>query len=353
MAKIDRLFDKMLSSRASDLHMTEGQKPKIRLHGSIVAFEDEPVLDKRTIQELLREICVPQRWEKYLACKDIDFAYDKDAKSRFRCNYYYQVHGMGAVFRIIPTKIMTLEELNLPKVLKQFASFRSGLVLVTGPTGSGKSTTLASVMNHINERQHRYILTIEEPIEFVHPNKKSFFCQREVGVDLSSFAEGLRVAGRQDCDVVLVGEMRDFETISLALSAAAKGLLVFGTLHTNSAIRTVDRIIDVFPPALHGMARSILADTLRGICAQLLIKKSGGGRVAVNEILMEAPGMASSIREGNIANLQNIMLAGQNRGMRLMDDALLELVRDGKVDTEDAFLLAEDKDGFRAKTRQS
>jgi len=351
MAKIDQLFDKMVAHQASDLHLVQGQKPKIRRHGSIVAFEDEPILDEARINSFLQEICSPTRWTNFLKTKDLDFAYEKGSSMRFRCNYYWQVHGMAAVFRVIPTKILTVEELHLPKVIKNFAHFRSGLVLVTGPTGSGKSTTLAAVINHINERYKRYILTIEEPIEFVHKNKNSSFCQREVGVDVNSFADGLRTASRQDCDVILVGEMRDLETISLALNAASKGILVFGTLHTNSAVKTVDRIIDVFPPALQGMARSMLADSLRGICAQLLMKKKGGGRIAVNEILLEGPGMSPSIREGNIANLYNIISAGQSRGMRLMDDALLEQVALGNADVEEAYLLAESKEGFRDRVR--
>ncbi|HAR42846.1 MAG TPA: type IV pili twitching motility protein PilT [Bdellovibrionales bacterium] len=351
MAKIDQLFDLMIAHQASDLHLVQGQRPKLRQHGSIIPLSEEPLLDEARIRTFLQEICNPTRWANFLKTKDLDFAYEKDATMRFRCNYYWQIHGMAAVFRIIPTKILTVEELHLPKVIKNFAHFRSGLVLVTGPTGSGKSTTLAAVINHINERYRRYILTIEEPIEFVHKNKMSSFCQREVGSDVNTFADGLRSAARQDCDVILVGEMRDLETISLALTAASKGVLVFGTLHTNSAVKTVDRIIDVFPAPLQGMARSMLADSLRGICAQLLMKKKSGGRVAVNEILLEGPGMGPSIREGNISNLYNIISAGQSRGMKLMDDALLEQVAQGNADVEEAYLLAESKEGFRDKVR--
>ena len=233
MAKIDRLFDLMLERGASDLHLLQGQPPKIREHGRMVALEDEANISEQEMTAYLKEICVPERWSEFLERKDLDFAYEKDETFRFRANYYGQLHGFGAVFRVIPTKILTLEELNLPEILKSFAALRSGLVLVTGPTGSGKSTTLAAIIDYINDHYSRYILTIEEPIEFVHPNKKSVFCQREVGDDVASFGEGLHTACRQDCDVILVGEMRDYETISLALSAASMGTLVFGTLHTN------------------------------------------------------------------------------------------------------------------------
>jgi len=346
MGQIDKLFDLMVQQGASDLHLMQGQKPKIRFDGMMKELDGEPLLDASKMTTLLKEICDPRRWEKFLRGHDLDFAYEKDKQSRFRCNYYMHAHGLGAVFRLIPTKILTLDELRLPPVLKKFAQYRSGLVLVTGPTGSGKSTSLAAVLHHINLHQRRYILTIEEPIEFVHENIKCVFSQREVGVDAHSFADGLRLGARQDVDVLLVGEMRDFETISLALTAAGKGILVFGTLHTNSAIRTIDRIIDVFPASLQGSARMLLADCLRGICAQQLIKKKGGGRVAINEIIFEAPGLASSIREGNNAHINNIIQTGQSQGMKLMDDAIADAVTAGRIEPEDGFFYAEKKDVF-------
>lgn len=346
MAKIDQLFDIMISQGASDLHLLQGQKAKLRSSGSMIEIPSSPILDQKTIIELLREIAPDHIWEKYIHDFDVDFAYQKDQKSRFRSNYYWQQHGMAAVFRIIPTKILTLSDLGLPAVLKTFAHLRSGLVLVTGPTGSGKSTSLAAVINEINETQKKYILTIEEPIEFVHPNKKSIFCQREVGQDVKSFADGLMTAARQNVDVILVGEMRDYETVSLAITAASMGVLVFGTLHTNSTIKTVDRIIDVFPHDQQSMARSVLADSLRGICAQLLLKKREGGRVAVNEILLEAQGMASNIREGNISNLRNIIQAGKQRGMIMMDDAIMNLLDKGTITEDEAYAKAEDKERF-------
>lgn len=332
MAEIDRLFDLMLERGASDLHLLQGQPPKIREHGRMVALSGEAAIDEATMINYLKPICDPERWTHFLQNKDLDFAYEKDEKSRFRANYYGQLHGFGAVFRIIPTRIMTLDELHLPDILKTFAALRSGLVLVTGPTGSGKSTTLAAIINYINQNDARYILTIEEPIEFVHPNQRSIFCQREVGHDVPSFAAGLHTACRQDCDVILVGEMRDYETISLALSAASMGTLVFGTLHTNSAVKTIDRIIDVFPADQQGMARTMLADSLRGICAQLLLKKKGGGRIAANEILVGTTGLSASIRENNISNIRNIIQGGKNLGMQMMDDVLASYLKQGGFD---------------------
>jgi twitching motility protein PilT len=346
MAKIDELFDIMVDEDASDLHLLQGQTPKLRLSGRIVPIDNWGILEQEIITPLLEDICPADMWQKFKIDLDIDFAYQKDEKSRFRSNYYWQEHGMAAVFRIIPTKILTLTDLGLPQTLRNLAHLRSGLVLVTGPTGSGKSTTLAAIINEINEVHNKYILTIEEPIEFVHPNKKSMFCQREVGQDVKSFAEGLRTATRQNCDVVLVGEMRDYETVSLALSAASMGSLVFGTLHTNSAMKTIDRVIDVFPHSQQPMARAILADSLRAVVSQLLLKKSGGGRVAVNEILLEAPGMASNIREGNIANLRNIIQIGKKRGMTMMDDAIAHSLDKGLISQEEAYAKAEDKERF-------
>ncbi|OQY20703.1 MAG: type IV pili twitching motility protein PilT [Desulfobacteraceae bacterium 4572_35.1] len=349
MAKIDRLFDLMLECGASDLHLLQGQPPKVREHGRMVALAGEAAIDEATIVDYLKEICEPERWSLFLEQHDMDFAYEKDNNARFRANYYGQLHGMGAVFRVIPTKILTLEDLHLPAVIKSFAALRSGLVLVTGPTGSGKSTTLAAIIDYINDNYSRYILTIEEPIEFVHPNKRSVFCQREVGSDVASFADGLHTACRQDCDVILVGEMRDYETISLALSAASMGTLVFGTLHTNSAVKTIDRIIDVFPADQQGMARTMLADSLRGICAQLLLKKQGGGRIAANEILLGTTGLSASIRENNIGNIRNIIQGGKRQGMQMMDDVLADYLSQELITEEEAYMKAQDKNRFALK----
>jgi len=347
MAKLDRLFDVLLSEEGSDLHLLESQKPKIRVHGRLKEIDSEPVLDRDAMVSYLREIAPVDRWNTFLETRDIDFAYAKGQEARFRTNYYFHVHGMGAVFRIIPARVMTLKDLALPDVLKNFAQLRSGLVLITGPTGSGKSTTLAAIIDYINSNESRYILTIEEPIEFVHPRKKSVFCQREVGRDAPSFAEALRTASRQDCDVILVGEMRDYETIALAVSAASMGSLVFGTLHTNSAIKTVDRIIDVFPPEEQPKIRTMLSESLRGVCAQILLKKADGkGRVAALEILMGTQGLATSIREGNTSNIRNVIQGGRGNGMQLMDDSIETHLKAGLITGQEAYLKSHEKEKF-------
>lgn len=347
MPRIDRLFDLLIRQKGSDLHLLEGEKPKIRIHGRLKPIEDEEKLNRKTIELLLKEICDKERWGYFQQTKDLDFAYDKDAGSRFRSNYYFHLHGMGAVFRIIPSTISTLEELLLPPVLTKFTELKSGLVLITGPTGSGKSTTLAALIDYINARETRYILTIEEPIEFVHKTKKSYFCQREVGRDTPSFAQALRDASRQDVDVILVGEMRDYVTISLALSAASMGALVFGTLHTNSASKAVDRIVDAFPADEQSKARTMLADSLRGVCAQLLLKRAdGSGRIAANEVLLATQGLSKSIREGNTANIRNIIQAGKSNGMQFMDDVLEQYLDKRWIDGLEAYMKAQDKKRF-------
>jgi twitching motility protein PilT len=346
MPRIDQLFDAMLSQDGSDLHLAEGQPPKIRRTGRLVQL-DHPALTADAIRGYLEEICDPDRWQSFLAGGDLDFAYAFGDKARFRSNYFFQAHGMGAVFRTIPSKIKTLDELRLPPVLKTFSLLRAGMVLVTGPTGSGKSTTLAAIIDLINETSARHIVTIEEPIEFVHANKKSVICQREVPNDVHSFAEGLRTAGRQDCDVILVGEMRDYETISLAVSAAATGTLVFGTLHTNSAVKTVDRIIDVFPAGQQAQIRSMLSDSLKGVCAQILLRAAdGNSRIACNEILLSNSALANSIREGKTPNIRNVIQAGRSQGMQLMDDAIHKYLTDKKITAEEAYMKATDKSRF-------
>lgn len=346
MAKIDELFDAMLAADGSDLHLAEGQPPKIRQHGRLVLL-DHPPLTAETIRAYLDEICAPERWQHFLASGDLDFAYAFADKSRFRANYFNQAHGMGAVFRTIPSRIKTIDELNLPPVVKSFSLLRSGLLLVTGPTGSGKSTTLAAIIDLINSTGARQILTIEEPIEFVHPNKRSVICHREVGTDVNSFADGLRTAGRQDCDVILVGEMRDFETISLAISAATTGTLVFGTLHTNSAVKTVDRIIDVFPAGQQPQIRTMLADCIKGVCAQILLRTADGrGRIACNEILLPSAALGNTVREGKTTNIRNIIQAGRGAGMQLMDDAIEKYLAEQKITREEAYMKATDKSRF-------
>ncbi|MCA9267599.1 MAG: PilT/PilU family type 4a pilus ATPase, partial [Planctomycetales bacterium] len=267
--------------------------------------------------------------------------------ARFRCNYYFQRTGLGAVFRIIPSKILTLEQLNMPPAVAKFANLRAGLVLVTGPTGSGKTTTLAAVINQINETQRRRMVTIEDPVEFVHPNKQSIISHREVHTHTESFASALRAVTRQDADVVLVGELRDLETMSLALSAAAMGTLVFGTLHTNSAAKTIDRIIDIFPSDQQPQVRTMLAESLRGIVAQQLLRtKDGKGRVAATEILIGSQAVSSIIREGKIERITSVLQSGRREGMQMMDDTLDQLIKAGKIDGRAAYMKANDKKRF-------
>lgn len=348
MARIDQYFQTLVELGGSDLHLSEGQPPKIRVHGSVTAIEGESVLEGDAFQDLLGEICEPKAFERYLETGDLDFAYEMDEESRFRCNYLKQKNGLGAVFRLIPTEIASLEDLNIPTVVKEFGHMRSGLVLVTGPTGSGKSTTLAALLDYINTNYARHIITIEEPIEFVHSSKRSIITQREVPIQTPTFADGLRAALREDADIVLVGEMRDLETISLALTAAETGLLVFGTLHTNNARKTVDRLVDVFPADQQSQVRTMLAASLRGVVAQLLMKRSDKpGRTAVNEIMFATPAVAAIIREGATQKLYDVIIGGKGEGMQFMDESIWEKLRSGIVTSEEAYMKAIDKTRFK------
>lgn len=348
MAVIDTYFQRLVDTGASDLHLSQGQPPKMRLHGSIEAIADG-ILDGDTITSMLGEICEEKAFERYLHRGDLDFAYEMDQDSRFRCNYFKQNGGLAAVFRLIPTEIASLEELGVPTVIQEFGRLRSGLVLVTGPTGSGKSTTLASLIDHINTNYQRHIITIEEPIEFVHNNKKSIITQREVPIQTPTFADGLRAALREDADIVLVGEMRDLETISLALTAAETGLLVFGTLHTNNARKTVERIIDVFPAHQQSQVRTMLAASLKGVVAQLLMKrKDGKGRLPVNEILVSTPAVSAVIREGATQKLYDVIMGGKKEGMQFMDEAIWQRLRHDEVTPFEAYMKAIDKARFKS-----
>lgn len=347
MAYLDKFLDVIVEQGGSDLHIGEGQPPKMRKHGDVAPIRAEPVTRDEAMS-MLSEVCGQRKWEIFDDRGDLDFAYEMDAASRFRCNYLKQTNGYGAVFRLIPTKIATLEQLGIPPVVKQFAHLRGGLVLVTGPTGSGKSTTLAALVDYINETFSRHIVTIEEPIEFVHQNKGSIITQREVPGDAISFPVGLKAALREDADIVLVGEMRDLETISLALTAAETGLLVFGTLHTNNARKTVDRMVDVFPSSRQAQVRAMLANSLRGVLAQLLLKKAdGSGRVAVNEILIASAAVSAIIREGATQKLVDVIVSGKGQGMQIMDDAIWALLEQGIVSPHEAFMKAIDKNRFK------
>ena len=348
MARIDAYFQHLIESGGSDLHLQEGAPPKVRVHGSISPIPGEPILEGDDFKNLLGEICEEQPFKSYLETGDLDFAYEMDEESRFRCNYLKQKNGLAAVFRLIPTEIASLEDLNIPTVVKEFGHMRSGLVLVTGPTGSGKSTTLAALLDYINLNFSRHIITVEEPIEFVHRNKKSIITQREVPIQTPTFADGLRAALREDADIVLVGEMRDLETISLALTAAETGLLVFGTLHTNNARKTVDRLVDVFPADQQSQVRTMLAASLRGVVAQLLMKRSDRpGRCAVNEIMFATPAVSAIIREGQTQKLYDVIIGGKAEGMQFMDESIWEKLRAGMVTPQEAYMKAIDKTRFK------
>jgi twitching motility protein PilT len=347
MAYLDDFLRVIVEQGGSDLHIGEGQPPKMRKHGDVMPIREEPVL-RDEVLTMLSEVCGDHRWQIFEDRGDLDFAYEMDAASRFRCNYLKQANGYGAVFRLIPTKIASLEQLGIPLVVREFGHLRGGLVLVTGPTGSGKSTTLAALIDYINENFSRHIVTIEEPIEFVHQNKRSIITQREVPGDAAEFPTGLKAALREDADIVLVGEMRDLETISLALTAAETGLLVFGTLHTNNARKTVDRMVDVFTASRQAQARAMLANSLRGVLAQLLLKKQDGtGRVAVNEILIANAAVSAIIREGATQKLQDVIVSGKGQGMQFMDDAIWALLQQGVVSPHEAFMKAIDKNRFK------
>src|ERR1700757_945921 len=346
MAYIDQFLQIVVRQGASDLHIGERQPPKIRTHGDIMPIRDEPISHEEATR-MLSEICGSQNWEIFQERGDLDFAYQMDEDSRFRTNYFKQSDGYGAAFRLIPTKISSVEELGVPVVIKEFAHLRGGLVLVTGPTGSGKTTTQAALVDFINGNFSKHVVTIEEPIEFVHRNKRSIITQREVPGDAAEFPIGLKAALREDADIVLVGEMRDLETISLALTAAETGLLVFGTLHTNNARKTVDRMVDVFPADRQPQARAMLANSLRGVVAQLLLKRADRpGRIAVNEILIANAAVAAIIREGATQKLQDVIVSGKAQGMQFMDDAIWALLEKGIVSPHEAFMKAIDKGRF-------
>ncbi len=345
---LDRLFQILIDQGGSDLHLTEGYPPKLRVHGGVRAIENEPVLDTETINDYLSGICDPDSYEIFLKDGDLDFAYEMNEQSRFRCNYLKQQFGLGAVFRLIPTKIATLEELGIPPVVKRFAEIRSGLVLVTGPTGSGKSTTLAAIIDYINENYNKHIITVEEPIEFVHNNKQCVITQREVPTNCASFADGLRASLREDAEIVLVGEMRDLETIALALTSAETGMLVFGTLHTNNAVKTIDRVIDVFPSDQQSQVRTMLSVSIKGVLAQLLMKRSDKeGRIAVNEIMFSTPAVSAIIREGKTQKLNDVITQGAEQGMQFMDESIWALLQKGIVSPQEAYLKAIDKSRFK------
>ncbi|MGE0081675.1 MAG: type IV pilus twitching motility protein PilT [Thiohalomonadaceae bacterium] len=330
---------------ASDLHLSAGLPPMIRVDGDVRRI-NLPPLDHKAVHTLVYDIMNDKQRKDYEEFLETDFSFEIKGLARFRVNAFNHHRGAGAVFRTIPSKILTLEQLNCPPIFKTIADNPRGIVLVTGPTGSGKSTTLAAMIDYKNDNEYGHILTVEDPIEFVHESKKSLINQREVHRDTLGFNEALRSALREDPDVILVGEMRDLETIRLALTAAETGHLVFGTLHTSSAAKTIDRIIDVFPAAEKDMVRAMLSESLRAVISQTLLKKNGGGRVAAHEIMIGTPAIRNLIREGKVAQMYSAIQTGQNYGMQTLDQNLQELVQRGVVTKQEARLKAANKDVF-------
>lgn len=347
MPKIDRYFEMMIEAGSSDLHLSSGAPPKLRTHGELVPIKGENVLTNDIMKQLLIEIINEEQKKKFMATKDLDFAYELPGKARFRANFMMHNRGLGAVFRVIPTKIMTVEDLGIPVQVLKFANFSRGLVLVTGPTGSGKSTTLAALIDYINRHRKEHILTVEDPIEFVHQNQKCQVNQREVGMHTESFTSALKAALREDPDVILVGELRDLETIELAITAAETGHLVFGTLHTNSAAKTVDRIIDAFPSGQQAQIRTMLSESLKGVVAQQLLKRSDKpGRLAALEILFVKSATANLIREGKTFQIPSVIQMGKGEGMQLMDQAIMDFLMKKMITPEEAYMKAQDKGAF-------
>ncbi|MEI8026800.1 MAG: PilT/PilU family type 4a pilus ATPase [Pseudomonadota bacterium] len=339
---IDSLLRHMMAKKASDLHLTLTQPPVLRVDGE-VERQEMPLLDAATMERYLLPIMPPKNREEFSSANDTDFAYELPGVGRFRVNMFRDGYGVGAVLRQIPAKILTAEQLKLPKAITDFCALTKGLVLVTGPTGSGKSTTLAAMIDKINKERHEHILTIEDPVEFVHPQQRCLVNQREVGKHTSSFKRALKAALREDPDVILIGELRDLETIAIAIETAETGHLVFGTLHTNTAISTVDRIIDQFPSNQQSQIRTMLASSLKGVVAQTLVKKIGGGRVAAHEILVVDDAVSSNIREGKNHLIQNTMITQKAAGNQLLNECLLTLAKDGLIEPMDAYLKCIDK----------
>lgn len=346
MAQIDAFFKLMHEQGASDLHLIAGQQPILRIKGELERVKYK-VLDNDGLKSMLYEIAPENKVKTFEETGDVDFAYEIPGLARYRANFFQQKYGVGAVFREIPSKILTCEDLGLPRVIKRLAQLPRGLVLVTGPTGSGKSTTLAAIIHEANHTRKDHILTIEDPIEFVHQSAKAVVNHREVGVHTKSFSAALRGALREDPDIILVGELRDLETISLAIEAASTGHLVFGTLHTTSASKTVDRVIEVFPENQQEQIRNTLADGIRAVIAQTLFKRrDGSGRVAALEIMIATPAVRNLIREGKTFQIPSMLQTGQKYGMQTLDDAIMELLKKKIITAEDAYTKANEKQVF-------
>ncbi len=346
MAQIDAFFKLMNEQGASDLHLLAGQQPVLRIYGDLERVKYQ-VLDNDTLKSMLYEITPEHKIKTFEETGDVDFAYEIPDLARYRANFFQQRNGIGAVFREIPSTILTVEELGLPPVIKRLASLPRGLVLVTGPTGSGKSTTLAAIIHEANQTRQEHILTIEDPIEFVHESIKAVVNHREIGLHTNSFAAALRGALREDPDIILVGEMRDLETISLAIEASATGHLVFATLHTSSAPKTVDRIIEVFPVTQQQQIRNTLADGIRAVISQTLFRRTDRrGRVAACEIMVATPAVRNLIRESKTFQIPSMIQTGAKYGMQTLDDAIMALLKKKIISPDSAYAKAEEKSKF-------
>ncbi len=332
---LSTVLERMIAAKASDLHLTNGARPTVRIHGALVPLEEFPVLTSPVLQRLMYAAVTQSQRERFEEERELDFSYTLPGRARFRVNMYLQRESVGAAFRLIPAEIKTLDELGIPPVVSTFASLPRGFVLVTGPTGSGKSTTLAALLDVANRTRHDHIMTVEDPIEFLHRHKACLVNQREVGEDTHSFAQALKHVLRQDPDIILVGEMRDLETIQVALTAAETGHLVYATLHTQDAAQTIDRIIDVFPPHQQAQVRQQLAASLQGVVCQTLCKTAdGSGRVVATEVLVATPAIRNLVREGKTHQIYSAMQAGAKHGMHTLDQHLAELVRTGWISYE-------------------
>lgn len=343
---LDELFHQMLDMKASDLHLKSDKAPMVRVDGSMVFMPGRGPISPELLDRLLHAIMPEKNKVEFRENNDTDFGYELGERSRMRANVFRDIAGIGGVFRQIPSKILTAQQLNLPKVVLEFCDFDKGLVVVTGPTGSGKSTTLAAMIDYINDTREDHLITIEDPVEFVHRDKKCHINQREVGTHTRGFKNALRAALREDPDIVLVGEMRDLETVAIAIETAETGHLVFGTLHTNTAPSTVDRLIDQFPADRQQQVRTMLSESLKGVVAQTLLKKKGGGRIAALEILVVTSAISNLIREGKTFQIPSIMQTGKALGMQTLNDSLMELVKSDLVEPEEAYDRAPQKKEF-------